>query len=596
MKPKICTLAVCGALSLAYAHAASNYQLQPGDPLVKEQWYLKNTGQTAFSARGGKAGNDLNLAFTHLRGIRGVGITVAVIDDGLEIAHPDLAANVKPGSKNFVTGTDDPTPSGNNGHGTAVAGVAAAVGWNNIGGRGVAPSAGLKGYNYLLNQSQDAFLHSHGKLPNDAPLVSNTDSRVFNQSYGSSLTGGVNADTSVNLSLRLQEQTYEEVTRFSHWGRGSLFVKSAGNGYNNITVGLTDGNTGYVFNDRAMPLQDANLEPANNNYWNMVIAALNADGVRSSYSTPGASVLLTGTGGEYGTDSPAMVTTDLTGCKRGFNVTGATSNSLQGGTALDPNCNFTGQMNGTSAAAPSVSGAVALVMSTNPALNWRDVRHILISTARKVDADNAGVSLDVLGKDGSKTPYVAIPGWQKNAAGYNFHNFYGFGLVDVDRAVEAALFYSNPLPAQIWTDWNKVSSNARIPDGKLDGASSTFELADNMTIEAVQVRVNVAHTRPRDLAFELISPSGTRSVILSPNNSLLTTRALAEQRMLSNHFYGESGKGKWTLRVIDTSAAVGGYYLYNAGSGAWSAARINNNATDGTLQSWSIRFIGHKKS
>ncbi|MCP6675291.1 S8 family serine peptidase, partial [Klebsiella pneumoniae] len=78
--------------------------------------------------RGGVKGVDLNLAFTHLRGIRGIGTTIAVIDDGLEINHPDLAANIVPGSKNLVNGSNDPTPeSGGNGHGTAVAGIAAAV-------------------------------------------------------------------------------------------------------------------------------------------------------------------------------------------------------------------------------------------------------------------------------------------------------------------------------------------------------------------------------------------------------------------------------------------------------------------------------------
>ena len=75
-----------GAVSLALASLAGQAAtpLQPGDPLVSQQWFLQNTGQNAFSQRGGVAGIDLNLALSHSRNILGRGVTVTVIDDGLE--------------------------------------------------------------------------------------------------------------------------------------------------------------------------------------------------------------------------------------------------------------------------------------------------------------------------------------------------------------------------------------------------------------------------------------------------------------------------------------------------------------------------------
>lgn len=184
--------------------------LPPGDPLFVHQWHLRNTGQTGFSQSAGTAGQDMNLWLTHLLGIHGVGVNVAIIDDGLEIGHPDLAANVRPGSWDLVNNDSDPSPdSPNDSHGTAVAGLTAAVGWNAIGGRGVAPRAGLKGFNWLKNQSVEGWLMSHGAASNTE------DTRVFNQSYGYSTIFPVAYDLA-DPGLALEEQVYESVTRYQH--------------------------------------------------------------------------------------------------------------------------------------------------------------------------------------------------------------------------------------------------------------------------------------------------------------------------------------------------------------------------------------------
>ena len=77
---------------------------------------------------------------------KGSGARIAVVDDGLEIGHEDLAPNVVDGmSHNYIGGTD---PTGGD-HGTSVGGVAAAKGSNTIGMRGAAPDAELVGYNLL---------------------------------------------------------------------------------------------------------------------------------------------------------------------------------------------------------------------------------------------------------------------------------------------------------------------------------------------------------------------------------------------------------------------------------------------------------------
>jgi subtilisin family serine protease len=131
----------------------------PDDPLFAQQWALQNTGQT-----GGVVGADARLtgAWDIERGKPS--ITIAVIDDGVQLSHPDLAPNIYtnkqeiPGNHidddhdgfvddlhgwNFVADNNQvgPLGTGENGdnHGTAVAGVAAARGNNSIGISGACP-------------------------------------------------------------------------------------------------------------------------------------------------------------------------------------------------------------------------------------------------------------------------------------------------------------------------------------------------------------------------------------------------------------------------------------------------------------------------
>lgn len=71
---------------------------------------------------------------------RGEGVTVAVVDTGVDADHPDLAGQVL----NGYDATDPGSPADDeNGHGTLVAGVVAAVAGNDEGGRGTASEASI---------------------------------------------------------------------------------------------------------------------------------------------------------------------------------------------------------------------------------------------------------------------------------------------------------------------------------------------------------------------------------------------------------------------------------------------------------------------
>ena len=98
------------------------------DPLYQYQWHLNNTGQTNFASNAGTSGQDLNIDTDVSLGVDGSGVVVAVIDNGLELAHEDLASNILSGySCDYINSDLDPTPSSSSAsHGTNVAGIIAA--------------------------------------------------------------------------------------------------------------------------------------------------------------------------------------------------------------------------------------------------------------------------------------------------------------------------------------------------------------------------------------------------------------------------------------------------------------------------------------
>ena len=534
---------------------------EPGtqDPLFAQQWSLDNTGQTSFAANGGVAGQDLNMRQTLADGPTGAGVQVAVVDTGLEICHPDLAANVEPGlSYNFNAPiwhgaqADDPfLPTVLGGHGTSVAGLIAAAANNGIGGRGVAPAARLRGFNFLAVPDQEIVFFDALGMSGANPQ--SDDVHVFNMSFSP-------VGSAQNLPADQRELFWSGVTDLRD-GRGALYVKAAGNAFGLCTKSDVD------------PLLDlstelgctaANLDGTNNLPYVIVTGGFSADGKRSSYSSAGAALWVVAPAGEYGFDHPAMITTDQMGGDRGYGLYGG---PLSSDPVNNPLGDYTSTFNGTSAAAPNASGAVALLLETQPELTWRDVKHLLARTARQLHADIPRVRVAFGG-----TPAVLQHGWITNAAGYHFHNWYGFGAIDVDAALALAATHApNSLGVFTESDPVRLATGVTIPDhdgGGLTQAQNVTGLSRTANVEAVQLRIEVTHANPRDLGLELISPAGTRSVI-NPvfNHALIGVDNPLDWTILSNAFYGEPPTGEWTLNVID--AAEG---------------------TIGTLDAWSLIF------
>ena len=531
---------------------------EPGtrDPLFGQQWALHNTGQMSFAANGGMAGQDLNMGRTLVAGPTGAGVQVAVVDTGLEICHPDLAANVEPGlSYNFNhpywfgAWDDDPfLPTVFGDHGTSVAGLIAAAANNGVGGRGVAPEARLRGFNFLSLQLPSTYLDALG-MSSDNPR--SDDVHIFNMSFGSS-------GSAENLSVDDRELFRVGVTDLRD-GRGALYVKAAGNEFDFCTK--LDADRPRLDLSTELGCTAANLDGENNLPYVIVAGGFSADGKRSSYSSAGATLWVVAPAGEFGSDRPAMITTDQMGGDRGYVLV---PRGLAAGTADNPLGDYTSIFTGTSAAAPNASGAIALLLETQPELTWRDVKHILAKTARRLDADIPRVRVAFGG-----TPAVLQHGWITNAAGYHFHNWYGFGAIEVDAAVAfAATHAPNSLGVFTQSAPVRLATAVTMPDhdgGGLTQTQNVTGLSRTANVEAVQLRIEVRHDNPRELGIELTSPAGTRSTI-NPvfNDALYGVDNPLDWTILSNAFYGESPTGEWTFNVID--AAEGNIGIL----GSWS--------------------------
>ena len=518
------------------------------DPLYAQQWHLRNTGQTGYANDGGAGGQDLRLGNILTNGPYGTGVRVAVVDTGLEICHPDLAASVEVGASfNFNALSEDtaawsgaelddpfhPYPAGD--HGTSVAGLIAAEATNGIGGRGVAPRILLRGYNFLeaLDDGVGVYLDAHG-ASTYAPDSSDVD--IFNMSFGG-LPYPANASPE-------EELLFAHGTRRLRDGLGAIYVKSAGNSFDDCA------SLRYPLNAR-IGCASANGDGLNNLPNLIVVGGLNARGVRASYSSVGANLWVSAPAGEYGVFSPAMITTDQTGTLAGYGV--VYGDRLAARADVNPNGDYTSSFNGTSSAAPNLSGVVAILLDAVPELTWRDVKHVLAKTARQTNSTIRSVRSTF-----GETSRIVQHGWRINGAGYNFHNWYGFGGVHAASALaEARRIGGDALGPYRRSGWFSGAGNLAIPDNDGGGATQSLVVAGLPTfanIEAVVLEVALDHPFPHDLGIELISPTGMRSVVNPPFNEALAldlTDVEFRWRLLSNAFYGENPNGTWRLSVFD---------------------------------------------
>ncbi|MDR0664803.1 MAG: S8 family serine peptidase [Helicobacteraceae bacterium] len=474
------------------------------DTLSAYQWHLKNWGQKTGAGANSVASNQIATG-ADLRvepvwkdmNITGRNVVIAVLDNGTDVSHPDLAPNYDENlSWNYITNDKDPYPfftARACAHGTATAAIAAAKGGND-GVIGVAPDAKIAALNIGLgcgeieeSRFSAAIVDALSALlsatrGNDLPID------IFSNSWG--------CDPAMDCLYQEHLDAIYEGTSDARGQKGTIYLFAAGNHRSR-----------KVRSDYSPHLSEFEILP---------IAALDAQDRYAAYSNPGANLLVSAYGGDNGGVIPGIVTADIVGCDTGFNSSYFMPHKRNnyGG--------FTTLMNGTSAATPMVAGVVALMLEANPNLTWRDVRYILATTARKNDPQDSD--------------------WRTNGAGWHVNHNYGFGAVDAFAAVTKAKDFAS-LGTTLLEERNITSL-----DGKTIVIASPIK-----KIEYVNIVVKLTDYESCGFGLTLISPSGASARFVE--NDIPTLVADQMRATFLGHAEGDDGYGFGSPRFLDENAS-----------------------------------------
>lgn len=417
----------------------------------------------------------------------GRGVSVLVVDDGFQVDHPDLAANIV-SHVDLETLVPDGRPrSEDDNHGTSVAGLIAAP-INGLGVVGVAPEAALALARLPFPKDEE----DASMAPTNRAFALAKDYDVMNNSWG----WGPLDDSWSFADFRESYANLETAVREGRGGLGAIIVFSAGN---------EDPDEPVMFN--------SNLKNFQNHPSTIAVANLAADGSIYSgqgSSLPGANVLVAAPG-------EGTVTTDRLP-PDGYN----------------PDDSYT-DFGGTSAAAPVLSGVVALMLEANPLLGYRDVQEILAYSARE-------------------TPFMQVrtngaENW--NMGGLSFSDFFGFGVVDALAAIRLAETWHKQSAMHNLLAWGGTLTG--LTDRGLDQSLSyAFNVADSFTLEHVVLAAAIEDVSLEHLRIDLTSPSGTRSTLIK--DAFVPTQGL-EFAFSSVQFLGEDPYGRWTLDITNTGPA-----------------------------------------
>lgn len=301
-------LAAVGTAALAPTPAGAT-----DDALFGQQWGLVQIGAPAAWATS-----------------TGAGVTIGVVDTGIDASHPEFAGKIV-AQANCVDGPcREGTARDGEGHGTAVAGVAAAKAGNGVGIAGVAPDAQLVVAKALGDDGSGTTVD----INNAIRWVVDKGARV------------------VNLSLGDADQVYVSLVGTSlqsgieyAWSRGAIPVLASGN-YESGVAATGSFNYGGL---------DA-----------VIVGATTRDGTVASYST------------------------DLGNAKWGVVAPGGNGRGGSGNDVLAPaRGGRYASLAGTSLATPHVSGILALLLAEGLSPTAAVQRLLATADNRRVRADAA---------------------------------------------------------------------------------------------------------------------------------------------------------------------------------------------------------------
>jgi subtilisin family serine protease len=300
------------------------------DPFLNYQWSLNNTGSSIQYS--GTVGCDMKVFNAWGISTGSTNIKVAIIDEGVDLVHPDLQANLLTGYDATGLGSGG-APSGNDAHGTACAGIVAGVGNNSTGIAGVAYNCKIIPVRIAYSDANDNWVTSNASIGTAIDWAWQTaGADVLSNSWG-----GGSSSSLIN----------DAITRAVTQGRGGLgapVIFAAGNDNGAVSYPATLTNVIAVTAMSMCNQRKSTTSCDGETFWGSNY------GTNTDISAPGVKIY----------------TCDISG----------TSGYSTG--------NYTATFNGTSSACPNAAGVMALILSVNPNLTMASARQIIETTCDKV--------------------------------------------------------------------------------------------------------------------------------------------------------------------------------------------------------------------
>ncbi|KAE8592519.1 hypothetical protein XENTR_v10018781 [Xenopus tropicalis] len=456
----------------------SKRSLHFNDPKYPQQWHLHNARNP---------GMDINVTGVWERNVTGRGVTVVVVDDGVQHTIQDIQPNYSPeGSYDLNSNDPDPMPhpdgGSDNRHGTRCAGEIAAVPNNSFCAVGVAFGSRIAGIRVL-----------------DGPLTDSMEAIAFNKHYQIndiySCSWGPDDDgKTVDGPHQLGKAALQHGVIAGRKGFGSIFVVASGNG--------------GQFSD------NCNYDGYANSIYTVTIGAVNEAGKMPFYAEECASMLaVTFSSGDKLMRS--IVTSDW---------------NLQKGTGC------TEGHTGTSAAAPIAAGMIALMLQVRPCLTWRDIQHIIVFTATKYEDRQAAWETNGAGFSHShQHGFGLLNAWRlTNAA-------------KVWESVPYLASYISP----VFKERKQIPLMPNTLEVYWNVTTADLHLSGMKTLEHVAVTVTIAHPCRGNLEIRLFCPSGMSSLIGATRRIDMDPNGFSDWTFSTVRCWGESAEGTYRMVVSD---------------------------------------------
>jgi hypothetical protein len=288
---------------------------------------------------------------------------IAVVDSGVDTMHPDLFLQL---GMSFVPSEPQIDPAMGTlqnkyymAHGTAVSGIAAGQGDNGFGVAGVCLKCSVIPIKYIGNEMSNP--PADRKL-NAIKWAVDAGAWVINNSWTIAPDKDKQTDQCIDIPLDnfVKEMTDYAVEKGRN-GLGAIIVWAAGNSACDTVRNPS------LFDERTV-----------------VVSGLDIDNTLVYYSNYGINVDIAAPAGDSMPEKSGLITTDVTQNGKGFNPAFNNANTDYSD-YMDQA--YTKYFDGTSAAAPVVAGALALMLSANPSMTYAEAIECMKKAAAVPVAD-----------------------------------------------------------------------------------------------------------------------------------------------------------------------------------------------------------------